>query len=191
MTLSADSKPSFLASRRGRRTIFAVSLLILVAGVAAATIVFFGNTGTSLESAKSNEPASIFTQRKQIPLEKDARRVAGRFILTAVARKSLGESYDLTHPELRQGLSRTEWLTGNIPVTYYPADQLETATFKVDESYPKEAILEVALLPKKNVKIEPQIFYIGLKKVGAGSASAWKVNYWIARVPLQIPNARE
>lgn len=191
MTLSADSKPSFLASRRGRRTIFAVSLLILVAGGAAATIAFFGNTGTSLESAKSSEPASIFTQRKQIPLEKDARRVAGRFILTAVARKSLGESYELTHPELRQGLSRTEWLTGNIPVTYYPADQLETATFKVDESYPNEAILEVALLPKKNVKIEPQIFYIGLKKVGAGAAAAWKVSYWVPRVPLQIPNARD
>jgi hypothetical protein len=191
VTLSEQPKPSFLASRRGRRTIFAVSLLVLVAGVAAATIAFFGNTGKSLESPKSNEAANIFTQRKQIPLDKDARRVAGRFILTAVARKSLAESYELTHPELRQGLSKQEWLTGNIPVQYYPADKLETATFKVDESYPDEAILEVALLPEKTVKVEPQIFYIGLKKVGTGAASEWKVNYWLARVPLQIPNARD
>lgn len=189
--MSAQPKPSFLASRRGRRTVFAVSLLILIAGVAAATIAFFGNTGTSLESPKSNKAASIYTPRKQIPLDKDARRVAGRFILTAVARKRLAESYELTHPELRQGLSKQEWLTGNIPVTYYPADQLETATFKVDESYPNEAILEVALLPKKSAKIEPQIFYIGLKKIGKGAASEWKVNYWVPRVPLQIPNARE
>ena len=189
--MSEQPKPSFLASRRGRRTIFAVSLLVLVAGVAAATIAFFGNTGKSLESPKSNEAANIFTPRKQIPLDKDARRVAGRFILTAVARKSLAESYELTHPELRQGLSKQEWLTGNIPVQYYPADKLETATFKVDESYPDEAILEVALLPKKTVKIEPQIFYIGLKKVGTGAASEWKVSYWLARVPLQIPNARD
>ena len=179
--MSAQPKPSFLASRRGRRTIFAVSLLVLVAGVAAATIAFFGNTGKSLESPKSNEAANIFTPRKQIPLDKDARRVAGRFILTAVARKSLAESYEL----------KQEWLTGNIPVQYYPADRLETATFKVDESYPDEAILEVALLPEKTVKVEPQIFYIGLKKVGAGAASEWKVNYWLARVPLQIPNARD
>lgn len=189
--MSAQPEPSFFASRRGRRTIFAASLAILVAGVAAVTIAFFGNTGKTLESPKSNEAASIFTPRKQIPLEKDARRVAGRFILTAVARKSLGESYDITHSELRQGLSKKEWLTGNIPVTYYPADQLETATFKVDESYPDEAILEVALLPKKNVEIEPQIFYIGLKKVGKGVDAAWKVNYWVPRVPLQIPNARD
>ena len=189
--MSEQTKPSFLATRRGRRTIFGVSLLVLIAGVAAVTIAFFGNTGTSLESGHSNEPASIFTPRKQIPLEKAARRVAGRFILTAVARKSLGESYELTHPELRQGLSKKEWLTGNIPVTYYPADKLQTATFKVDESYPDEAILEVALLPKKNVKIKPQIFYIGLKKVGAGAAGTWKVSYWVPRVPLQIPNARD
>lgn len=189
--MSAQPKPSFLASQRGRRTIFAVSLLVLIAGVAAATIAFFGNTGTSLESPRSNKAASVFTPRQQIPLEKDARRVAGRFILTAVARKSLGESYELTHPELRQGLSKKEWLSGNIPVTYYPADQLETATFKVDESYPNEAILEVALLPKKNVEVEPQIFYIGLKKVGTGAEAEWKVNYWVPRVPLQIPNARD
>jgi hypothetical protein len=189
--LSAQPEPSFFATRRGRRTIFVGSLLILIGGVAAVTIAFFGNTGTSLESAKSNEPASLFTPRKQIPLEKDARRVAGRFILTAVARKSLGESYELTHPELRQGLSKKEWLTGNIPVTYYPADQLETATFKVDESYPDEAILEVALLPKKTVKIKPQIFFIGLKKVGEGAEGTWLVNYWVPRAPPQIPSARD
>jgi hypothetical protein len=189
--MSAEPNPSFFATRRGRRITFWGGLAVLVAGVAAATIAFFGNTATKVVETKSNEPAQLLTQRKQIPLAKETRRVAGRFLLTAVARKNLGESYEITHPDLRQGLSKKEWLTGNIPVTYYPADQLDTATFKVDESYADEAILDVALLPKKGVDFKPQIFFIGLKKVGNGASAEWKVHYWVPRVGIPVPNSRE
>ena len=76
-------------------------------------------------------------------------------------------------------MTRQEWLTGNIPVVYYPAKAIETATFKVDESYPDEAILEVALLPKESAKVKPQIFFIGLKKDGAAARGG--SNYWVPR----------
>ncbi len=188
--MSAQPTTPFLQSRRNRRLIFFFSLLVLVVGVAVFMIRFFGNTAETLDTPKSNQPAQLLTERKQVPLDKAARQVAGRFILTAVPRKHLAESYELTHPQLRQGLTKKEWETGNIPVTYYPADELETATFKVDESYPDEAMLEVALLPKaKDVK--PQIFYIGLKKTGAGETKSWKVFYWVPRASPAIPNARD
>jgi hypothetical protein len=173
-----------------RRSITLVSGLILVAGVVAFSVAWIGDTGTSQETPLSNEPAQIFTPRKQVPLDVEARKVAGRFILTAVARENLGESYDLVHPELRQGLSRKEWLTGNIPVVYYPAKAIEQARFKVDESYPDEVILEVALLPKETAKIKPQVFYIGLKKAGKGTAARWQVHYWVPRAAPQIPTDR-
>src|SRR5687767_1332137 len=115
--MSAEPTPSFFATRRGRRITFWGGLAVLVAGVAAATIAFFGNTATKVPETKSNQPAQLLTQRKQIPLARETRRVAGRFLLTAVARKNLGESYEITHPDLRQGLTKQEWLTGNIPVT--------------------------------------------------------------------------
>jgi hypothetical protein len=177
-------------SARTRRSLGFLSGLILVAGVVAFTVAWVGDTGTSLESPLSKEPAQVYTPRKQVPLEAEARKVAGRFILTAVARENLGESYALAHPELRQGMSKREWLTGNIPVVYYPAKQIETATFKVDESYPGEAILEVALLPKDSAHVKPQVFFIGLKKVGTGTAARWQVNYWVPRAAPQIPTAR-
>jgi len=173
-----------------RRSITLVSGLILVAGVVAFAVAWVGDTGTSQETPLSNQPAQLFTPRKQVPLDVEARKVAGRFILTAVARENLGESYDLVHPELRQGLTKKEWLTGNIPVVYYPAKEIETARFKVDESYPNEAILEVALLPKETAKIKPQVFYIGLKKAGKGTAARWQVNYWVPRAAPQIPTDR-
>jgi hypothetical protein len=174
----------------GARTYRRISLLsglVLVAGVVAFTVAYFGDTGRSQETPLSNQPAQVFTPRKQVPLDKEARRVAGRFILTAVARVNLAESYELAHPELRQGMTKQEWLTGNIPVVYYPAKAIETATFKVDESYPNEAILEVALLPKVSAKVKPQIFFIGLKKAG----TTWQVNYWVPRAAPAVPNARD
>ena len=174
-------------SARTHRQVSLLAGLVLTAGVVAFTVAYFGDTGTSQETPLSNKPAQVFTPRKQVPLDKEARRVAGRFILTAVARENLGESYDLVHPELRQGMTKREWLTGNIPVVYYPAKAIEAATFKVDESYPDEAILEVALLPKDSTKVKPQIFFIGLKKTG----SRWRVNYWVPRAAPAVPNARD
>ena len=170
-------------SARTHRQVSLLAGLVLTAGVVAFTVAYFGDTGTSQETPLSNKPAQVFTPRKQVPLDKEARRVAGRFILTAVARENLGESYDLVHPELRQGMTKREWLTGNIPVVYYPAKAIEAATFKVDESYPDEAILEVALLPKDSTKVKPQIFFIGLKKTG----SRWRVNYWVPRAAPADP----
>jgi len=174
-------------SARTQRQVSLVSALVLISGVVAFTVAYLGDTGTSQETPLSDAPAQVFTPRKQIPLEKEARRVAGRFILTAVARENLGESYELAHPELRQGLTKRQWLTGNIPVVYYPAKAIETATFKVDESYANEAILEVALLPKESAKVKPQIFFIGLKKAG----NRWRVNYWVPRAAPAVPSARD
>jgi hypothetical protein len=162
-------------------------LLVLVAGAVAAAVAWVGDTGTSQESAVSKEPAQVFTPRKQVPLEAEARRVAGRFILTAVAREDLGASYELAHPELRQGLSRREWLSGDIPVVYYPAKAIDAATFKVDESYEDEAILQVALLPKDAAEVRPQIFYIGLKK----TRDRWQVYYWVPRGAPAVPSVRD
>jgi hypothetical protein len=174
-------------SPRLHRRVTLGAALILTAGVVAFGVTYVGGTGTSLEAPLSDEPAQVFTPRKQVPLDGAARTVAGRFILTAVARENLAESYDLAHPELRQGLTRREWLTGNIPVVYYPAKEIETATFKVDESYPDEAILEVALLPKESAKIKPQVFFIGLKKAG----KTWQVSYWVPRAAPAVPSARD
>jgi hypothetical protein len=173
-----------------RRSLTLLSALTLVAGVVAFTVAWIGDTGTSQEAPLSDEPAQIFTPRKQVPLDGEARRVAGRFILTAVARENLGASYELAHPELRQGMTKREWLTGNIPVVYYPAKEIDQARFKVDESYPDEAILEVALLPKDGSKVKPQVFFIGLKKAGQGAAGRWQVNYWVPRAAPQIPTDR-
>jgi hypothetical protein len=161
--------------------------LVLVAGVVAFGTVYVFDTGESVESKvvdRETGPAVVNASRKNVALDPEARRVAGEFILTAVARDNLAKSYTITHPDLRQGLSKAEWVRGNIPVQFYPAEAIDTATFKIDESYADEAVLQVALVPKDGAEVKPQIFYIGLKKV----KGKWLVYYWAPRSGIAIPS---
>ncbi len=182
-----NSGRSFLQSKRFQRVFPWVAGLVLVAGLAAFLVVFFGNTATPVESKITDtETGAAIVPAKQpsVAIDPGVRQVAGEFILTAVARKDLARSYEITHPDLRQGLSLKEWETGNIPVQFYPADAIDNATFKIDESHANDAVLEVALIPKAGETIKPQIFYIGLKKVEGN----WLVDYWAPRGSAAVPN---
>lgn len=164
-----------------------VAGLVLIAGVVAFGTVYVFDTGESVESKivdRETGPAIVAEERRSVALDPAARRVAGEFILTAVARENLARSYRITHPDLRQGLSLAEWESGNIPVQFYPAEEIDTATFKIDESYADEAVLQVALVPKQGSAVKPQIFFIGLKKV----RGKWLVYYWAPRSGISIPS---
>jgi hypothetical protein len=161
-----------------------------VAAVIAVLIVVFGtNSGTSTKTPISNAPAD---NRSAIPntvkLEPAARRVAKRFIETAVARKDLRAAYALAGPQIRQGQSLKEWLTGNIAVVPYPVDSISYAPMKIDFSYAKEAQIQVALLPtdkasKKGVK--SQLFILDMIKDKDGK---WLVNAWVPRSSPPVPS---
>ena len=124
-------------------------------------------------------------------LPKNVRRVAGEFILAAAGRENLAKAWKLTHPELRLqcGCSYKHWLTGDIPVQYYPPNDIDTASFAVDEITPREIFMRVLLVPKKGAKVKPQVFDIGLKTNGAGKQKAWLVNYWAPRTQIPVPAA--
>ncbi len=178
-----------LQSPRVQSRIFWVSIVVLIAGIIVFLIAFVGNTGKSLETPLSSKPAD---DRSAVPdtvkLPADAKKVAREFILTAVARKNLTRAYALSGPLIKQGMSLKEWNTGAIPVVPYPGDAIDYAPMKVDYSYPKEALVEVALLPKKGYKIKPQIFFLTLIKVGKGDQAHWLVNGWVPRGSPQVPN---
>jgi hypothetical protein len=135
----------------------------------------------------SNVPAQEPERQVEAPLPKEARQVAVRFIQTAVAREDLEEAWTLVGPNLRGGLTREEWLTGNNPVVPYPIDKLEVAPYKVDESYESSALIEVALLPRKGAGVRAQVFFLGLVKVGSGSRARWVVDNWVPRASAVVP----
>jgi len=167
---------------------------VLVAGVVAVLISVFGlwNTAKPLPPAGPSGPIQRPVKEKTVTLSREARRVAGRFVLTAVARKNLAEAYDLVGPQLKAGLTRAQWQTGNIPVVPYPVHLAQVAPMKVDYSYEDHALVEVALIPKQGtkvdgVKLKAQLFYLELRAFGKGENRHWRVIDWVPRGAPSIP----
>ena len=170
-------------ARRFARMAPWISALVLVAGIVTFLLVFFRNTAkpevsTPLTPAKPSQVAA----QKNVPVEKQARLVAGRFILTAVQRKHLAEAWKLAGPPIRVGVTYKQWLSGNIAVVPW-FGKLGAVPLKVDYSYPGEAQFTVILAPKPGTKGKPDTFIMGLKKYG----KQWKVTAW---VPYEPPPVR-
>lgn len=175
------------------------SALVLVAGVVAFATVRIGSVEeertpqavATEELPEDYDPGATITQAQEGDVPKAARVVAGEFILAAAGREDLAKAWTLAHPELKSqcGCSRTEWLTGNIPVQFYPTEGLQGAGFTVNELTEDRVVLEVLLTPKEGSDLDPQAFYIGLKAVGEGAGRKWLVDYWAPIAAIPVPQA--
>jgi hypothetical protein len=162
----------------------AAALVVLAIGIAAFMFAFFRNTGDPTETF-SDEPANVFTGEETVKVDAAARKVAADFINSAVARRDLAASYGLAASELRQGFTLKQWKTGNIPVIYYPTDDVGLAGFKVDRSHENDVVLQVLLVPTEESGVDPAVFYIGLKR--ADESQPWRVYYWAPRYRPAVP----
>jgi hypothetical protein len=162
------------------------AVLAAVIGVVA---VKYSNTGESLETPLSTVAAD---DRSQVPktakLDPEARHVAREFVKTAVARKNLRAAYALAGPMIRQGQTLKEWMTGNIAVVPYPVDLVEFAPMKIDYSYPREAQIQVALLPRDGANVKSQLFIATLIK---NKQNKWQVDAWVPRSSPMVPSGSE
>jgi hypothetical protein len=145
----------------------------------------YSNTGKSTATPLLNKPAQDVSKvPATVKLTPGAMIVARRFIQTAVARKNLPSAYKIVTDEIRQGQSLRQWNSGNIAVVPYPVDDIKYAPMKVDFSYPKEALIEIALLPKAGAKVQGQLFQMDLVKRNG----KWLVNGWVPRSSPPVPN---
>lgn len=169
-----------------------LAAFVLIAGVVAYGVVSLGGNDDA-EPAVQAQPqggseggsaASGGETRRSVAFSPDAKKVVAEFLQTAVPRKNLKRSWEITHPELKKGYTLKDWLTGTIPVQFYPTGGVDLATFKIDESYEDEAVIEVALFPKKGTDVKAQIFFVGLKKLKGD----WLVYYFAPRSAIAVPN---
>ena len=173
-----------LRSRRFNRWLPWLSAAILVAGIATFLGVYFGNTANSKETF-SQQNAYVAPKHKKVPLSQAARDAAGKFILSAVQRTNAVQAYKLSGPSIRGDETLKQWLRDwknpnvGVPIVPY-TQQIWAAPMKIDYSYPKEAGLEVILVPKKGKKSYE--FVMVLKKI----SGSWVVDYW---GPRESPGA--
>ena len=159
---------------------------LLAAGPIAFFVVHFGNTASAKETFGSQDAVRPQVV-KRIPLEQAARETAGKFILTAVARKHLDQAWKLATPNLKAGLTFKQWMTGDIQVPALGVPIDKAAITKIIYSHSKDAELNIVLLPQpNNQRVGETLVVMDLKKVG----SQWLVDYCEvhAGIPVQRPN---
>jgi hypothetical protein len=142
-------------------------------------------------------PVQVAKEPKTVPPSPEARRLVSQFLNTAVdrdgseavARRKLDAAWRISSPNVRGGLTKSEWLTGNIPVVPYDVSNVERAPVRLDWSYPTEASFAVMLLPKNGSAEKPQTFFITVKKFGTGANARWMVDYFAPYAPPVVPDA--
>ncbi len=117
------------------------------------------------------------------------RSVASRFIETAVFRRHVDDSWELTTPALRQGLTRKAWAAGTIPVVPYPGDAVAQVRWLLDYSYARTIGMKVAIYPKPGAQVSRQVFDIELQNAGTGARPRWLVSAWSPSGGPQIATA--
>ena len=162
--------------RRIQKALPYAAALVLVAGGIAFLIAFFGNTAH--ETTPKTPPGSVIDASKtppNVPVPESAKDVAAKYITSAMTRQNLPLSWKLTHPTLKQGYTRKEWLTGNIPVQFFPRKAFAGARYNVQWSHPNDVLLDVYIFGKPASL--GQAFFIELKPVGQGDKKRWLVSY--------------
>lgn len=184
------------ASSRFRRRVGWAGALAAVAGAVALVVVLVGNTGHRLPSVyqAGKKPTLVPAAPKADPFTAQERRqvraIAVKFIRTAVFRKHVGDSWGISTGALHQGISRTEWAHGDIPVVPYSGDAVAEVRWRVNYSFAKDVALKVAFYPKPNSGVARQVFDIELEDHGTAAAPNWLVSYWAPAGGPQLQTAQ-
>jgi hypothetical protein len=192
MAQTSGTLSGFMNSPRKQRRFFVFSGVVLLVGVIAVLVTVFRGTGNAFPDKFTNKPAQVSHPDKKAPVSKDQISLMRKFIQTAVSRQNLKSAYWIVGPDLRGGLTQKQWLTGDIPVLFYHADNAGTVAFTTDYSYQRQALFEANLHATKGTETRPSLlFYIGLKRQGDKATGRWLVNYfepnWRAPIPM-APN---
>ena len=178
-----------LNSPRVNRTLPWIGGLVLVAGVVAFLIAYYGNTASPGPKVTNKPATTVPGIGKAIPLPKSARSVVAQFIDAGVRRKSATKTWRLIGPELRAGYGslaqwKRDWNNPNegVPIVPYPA--APNASISIDYSHEKEIQLKLGLKPRPGASQHPQTFLMVLDKIGG----RWVVNTWQSYSPPQIPS---
>jgi hypothetical protein len=156
-------------------------VLAAVGGIAAA-VVLLPEAHPKPETFR-DVPADVVAPNPKTVSASPALRKAligetSQFVQTAVRRHDLGSSWALIHPNLKQGLSRKQWLTGAIPVVPFPA--VGIAEWHLDWSYADDVAADVVLVPAPKSGLYRKSFTIEFKRVPAGHPNGrWLVYSWV------------
>jgi hypothetical protein len=152
----------------------------------AGALVLAGGIVVFLQSRSNNDPGPTTAHAPTQPnpyvasdvrpggvLPEEAKRVTARFVLTALSREHLAEAWDLVTPAFRSGVTRKQWLNGELPVPPFPVDALDTTGFKVLGTAANKVVMQIFLVPRANSGLTPTRYNVTVIRVHG----TWKISY--------------
>jgi hypothetical protein len=170
-------------SYRRRRQVLGLSAVCAVSGGIATAIVLLP-TGEKLHrepsrplSAEQSRPSPQPHETRLSAAERD-RLVSSvsLFVTASVARRHPERSWAIVHPLLREGMTKRQWSTGNIPVVPYPA--IGVVLLKRDSVVGRTALYEVVLEPEPKAHLVRKTFLIELRRLPR-PPHRWAVSSWV------------
>lgn len=202
-----SSVQSTLSSPRTTKILFWVAAAVLAAGIAV-LVIKLSDRGSSSSAAPKHNPAVAKNQGpnelpgahgytgppvkklKDVPAQ--ALTAVRTFILGAAGRENLAAAWRVSAPEIKNGQSRKEWMTGNIGVVWFPAKnvdaELKGNTSVVKGSTMNEITLLMGITPKDSTGMKPASFWVGVHPVGKGANQRWLVDYFFPKWSPKLPD---
>jgi hypothetical protein len=169
-----------------RRAFYALAAVVLFVGVVAALNARSSSAGPSLPTVPGGPSQAEAAYGKKIPLPPDAEAAVQQFVHGAVLRQDLGAAWKVSSGSVHGDVSRSQWLTGTIPVLPFPAKAFQSATVKTVYSRERGSLLLVTIR-SKDPAVRFQEFFTELARTGDG----WKIVYWGPRgTNPPIPKSR-
>jgi hypothetical protein len=150
-----------------------VPALVLVAGIAAFAATRLGGSNPAAPAAQAApvDPASV--------------RVARLFLSTAVVRKNLAAAYGIVAPNLKEGMSLSEWKRGTIPVVPYPVSEAK-AQLHALSSFTDSVLFQVTFTPHVGSSAKPAVYQLSEHKL----RGRWLVDSWTAKSNIGAPSSK-
>ena len=180
-----------LSSRRFNRWLLVLGAVVLAAGIVAVLVTQIGSNSGNTENVNPTGPAIRDTPKaqKNISFPAPAWKVAREFVMEATARKNLARAYALGDDNVRGGLTFEQWKTGNIPVPYFPTAKIVRYNFKnTNFAHPRDAAVNLILIPTKKSGMREAPFQIEVVKVGKGASAHWVVDYFGSMQGVPVPH---
>ena len=189
-----------LSSARFNRLMLGLGILVLAAGTFALVFKFAGGSDQTSSNPSPGFKAQL--PSKVVPLKNASgatiktfwqldpamRSTIRTFIGTAVMRRHLDQSWNVTAPSLKAGYTFKRWTTAdNLPVIPYPVDNLDKVQYYLDYASTKAILVEVGVGAKPEKNIRPTTFQLEMVPVGTGANKRWMVDYWMPRWTPPVP----
>ncbi len=184
-TLSTGRPPFWRRQQFWRVTLPIVALAAAALSGVLVYNAFYGSNG--LPNAKNGWGVTYPTAKAPttVKLDSSVRPMLLRFINTAVARKNLSAAYDMSGPEIRQGMTRKQFEAGAIADVPFKITDKTKITMKITKSYATSAQIQAFIVTPGSTdnKNSPHTFFADLIK----QKGRWYVNSWVPRWTPPIP----